>query len=112
MINFRAAQLGCGADMWALPVGLPRACAPLRVYDMSAPLTSCSLLPRLHLWALSLTRGTLGAVSPRARSHLFTGPRPPHIREAGVSVFIPERSGWDARDSVFIFSPKSAPELN
>jgi hypothetical protein len=53
-----------------------------------------------------------GAVSPRARSHLLTGPRPPHVREVGVTVFLPERSGEDARDSVFsaLPSPPCAPE--
>jgi hypothetical protein len=55
--------------------------------------------------------GAPGAVSPRARSHLLTGPRPPHVREVGVTVFLPERSGEDARDSVFsaLPSPPCAP---
>ena len=31
----------------------------------------------------------------------------PHIREVGVTVFLPERSGEDARDSVFILSTEA-----
>jgi hypothetical protein len=67
MTNFRAAQLGFGADKWALPVGLPRACAPLRYTDVRAPLIG-RLMPgrgRARLTGLWTRLVSLGAQRTR-----------------------------------------------
>jgi hypothetical protein len=100
MTNFRAAQLGYGADKWALPVGLPRACAPLCYTDVRAPLISRLMPGRGARDSLSCgpawsacvpnARGDLAQPFPVTRATCYAVRWAPHAR---IASFL----GWSLR---------------